>query len=368
MHCTRRVFLIRSTACAAGLLVPRITLAAEPEITWHDVTTWGVEGRGWETLERKRYFDRFPAKAEEVVRKPVWDLSRHSAGMAVRFRTNATTLHASYELLSPSLAMPHMPASGVSGLDLYGELSEGDERWVQMLAPTTQTPQQALVSGLDGQLRTYTVYLPLYNGVNSLKIGVPGDCEFHPLPPRPEKPLVFYGTSIMHGACASRPGLAIPAILGRRFDRPTINLGFSGNGRMDPEVVELLAELDPAVYCIDCLPNMDPAAVRERTAPLVQRLRTARPQTPILLVEDRVFTNSPFLPERQQFHRENHRALREQFDTLTTAGVQQLYYLPGDDLLGSDGEGATDGSHPNDLGFLRNSQAYEEVLRPLLAG
>ena len=192
--------------------------------------------------------------------------------MAVRFRTNATTIHADYELLSPSLSMPHMPASGVSGLDLYGELTEGDERWVQVLAPTTQTIQQPLVSGLDGKLRSYTIYLPLYNGVNSLKIGVPSDCEFHPLPPRTEKPLLFYGTSIMHGACASRPGLAIPAILGRRFHRPTINLGFSGNGRMDPEVVALLAELDPAVFCIDCLPNMDPAAVRERTAPLVQQV------------------------------------------------------------------------------------------------
>ena len=130
-----------STACAAGLLLPRIAsaAAADPEIVWHDVTTWGVEGRGWETLERKRYFDRFPAKAEGVVPGPVWDLSRHSAGMAVRFRTNATTIHADYELLSASLAMPHMPASGVSGLDLYGELTEGDERWVQVLAPTAQT-------------------------------------------------------------------------------------------------------------------------------------------------------------------------------------------------------------------------------------
>ena len=73
-----------------------------------------------------------------------------------------------------------------------------------------------------------------------------------------------------------------------------------------------------------------------------------------------------FLPERQQFHQENHQALREVFDALTAAGVPQLYYLPGDDLLGNDGEGATDGSHPNDLGFLRNAQAYEDVLRPVL--
>jgi hypothetical protein len=369
MSCSRRTFLMSSAACAAGLLLRRSAPAADPadeQLTWHDVTTWGVEGRGWETLERKRYFDRLPAKADGVVRPPVWDLSRHSAGMAVRFQTNARTIHVDYELLSASLAMPHMPATGVSGLDLYGELSPGEERWVQVTMPSAQTIKQPIVSGLDGALRNYTIYLPLYNGVNSLKIGVPADCEFHPTAPRTDKPLVFYGTSIMHGGCASRPGMAIPAILGRRFHRPTINLGFSGNGTMDPEFVDLMAELDPAVYCIDCLPNMGPDTVRQRAKPLVEKLRAAHPETPILLVEDRVFTNAPFIPERQQFHKENHKALREVFDALTAAGVKQLYYLPGDDLLGSDGEGAVDGSHPTDLGFVRNSQAYENILRPIL--
>ncbi|MHB8861281.1 MAG: SGNH/GDSL hydrolase family protein [Pirellulaceae bacterium] len=366
MSCNRRTFLLGSAASAASLLIGRRTSAADPELIWHDVTTWGVEGRGWETLERKRYFDRLPAKAEGVVRPPVWELSRHSAGMAVRFQTNAKVIHADYELLSASLDMPHMPATGVSGLDLYGELSPRDERWVQVIMPSAQHIKQAIVSGLDGAIRNYTIYLPLYNGVNSLKIGVPGDCEFHPIAPRTDKALVFYGTSIMHGGCASRPGMAIPAILGRVFDRPTINLGFSGNGTMDPEFVDLMAELDPAVYCIDCLPNMSPDAVRQRAKPLVEKLRATRTDTPILLVEDRVFTNAPFLPERQQFHKDNHRALREVFDSLIAAGVPHLHYLPGDDLLGSDGEGAVDGSHPSDLGFLRNAQAYETVLRPIL--
>lgn len=366
MPCTRRTFLLSSAACAASLLLrPRVS-AAEPELAWHDVTTWGVEGRGWEKLERARYFDRLPAKAEAIVRKPVWELSRHSAGMAVRFRTNARAIHVDYELLSASLAMPHMPATGVSGLDLYGELTEGDERWISVVMPSAQKIQQALVSGLDGTLRTYTIYLPLYNGVNSLQVGVPADCEFQPLAPRTAKPLVFYGTSIMHGGCASRPGMAIPAILGRRFHCPTINLGFSGNGTMDPEFADLMAELDPAVYCIDCLPNMNPGAVRERTRPLVERLRAAHPETPILLVEDRVFTNAPFIPERQQFHKENHQALREAFDALVAAGVPRLYYLPGDNLLGSDGEGTVDSSHPTDLGFVRNAEAYEQALRPIL--
>jgi lysophospholipase L1-like esterase len=366
MCINRRAFLAASAVGLTGLFTRRDTLAAESELVWHDAATWGVEGRGWQHLDRIRYYDRLPAKAQDVVRAPVWDLSRHSAGMSVRFQTDARVIHADYELLSANLAMPHMPATGVSGLDLYGELSPGDERWVQVVAPTAQVTRQAIVSNLDGVLRTYTVYLPLYNGVNSLRIGVPVDCEFRPIAPRSDKPIVFYGTSIMHGACASRPGLAIPAILGRRFQRPTINLGFSGNGRMDPELVELLAELDPAVYCIDCLPNMDPAAVRERTGPLVERLRAARPDTPILLVEDRVFTNAPFLPERQRFHQENHRALREVHESLMAAGVPGLHYLPGDGLLGDDGEGATDGSHPNDLGFMRNAQAYEDALRTIL--
>ncbi len=230
--------------------------------------------------------------------------------MAVRFRSNAPAIHVDYQLLSGSLAMPHMPATGVSGLDLYAQADDG-MRWLQVTLPTQQHVVGPIVEGLEATDRLYMLYLPLYNGVDALKIGTAAGSSLAPLAPRDTKPLVFYGTSIMHGACASRPGMAIPAILGRRFDRPTINLGFSGNGTMDPEFVDLLTELDPAVYCIDCLPNMNPQQVRERTIPLVRKLRGARPDTPILLVEDRVFTNARFFPSKQQFHRDNHRALRE---------------------------------------------------------
>ncbi len=116
--------------------------------------------------------------------------------------------------------------------------------------------------------------------------------------------------------------MAIPAILGRRFDVPTINLGFSGNGKMDPEMASLLAELDPAVYCIDCLPNMNPDLVRQRAADFVRTLaRRHAPTTPILLVEDRVFTNARFFPDKQKFHRENHQALREAYEPLQKDGV-----------------------------------------------
>ena len=369
MTISRRSFLQASAATAVAAVGGGQLLAAagkNSSTQWHDVTTWGVEGRGWRDQPRKRYFDRFPAKAEGAVPGPVWSLSHHSAGMAVLFRTDAKQIQVDYELLSTSLGMPHMPPTGVSGIDLYGKLNDGPPRWVQVVKPTRQHINCTVASGLDGTLREYTMYLPLYNGVNAMQVGVPAGCRFEPVAPRAKQSILFWGTSIMHGACASRPGMALPAILGRWFDRPTINLGFSGNGRMDKPVAELIAELDPAVYCIDCLPNMSPTMVRARTAPMVAILRQAHPDTPIVLVEDRVNTNADFFASRAAYHRDNHKALRHEYDTLTSSGVKGLYYLKGDDLLGRDGEASTDGSHPSDLGFMRYALAYEKVLQPLL--
>ena len=170
----------------------------------------------------------------------------------------------------------------------------------------------------------------------------------------------------MHGACASRPGISFPAILGRRLGRPIINLGFDGNGIMEPEVASLLAELDPCVFVIDCLPNMNEKSVSERTIPLVKKLRETNNKTPILLVEDRSFTNTSFFPSMKLHHQKSRRALKKAFAELVYSGVANLYYLDGDNLLGRDGEGATDGSHPSDLGMIRYADAYEPALRSIL--
>ena len=156
------------------------------------------------------------------------------------------------------------------------------------------------------------------------------------------------------------------AILGRWLDCPVLNLGFSGNGKMEPEMATLLAELEPAVYVLDCLPNMTGAEVTERVEPFVKTLRAARPQTPILLVEDRLYTDSFLVSARRERNEQNHQALQQVFAKLQAAKVPELYYLSGDQLLGDDGEGAVDGSHPTDLGFFRQSQAFEKALAPLL--
>ena len=344
--------------------------SAEPRLVWQAVGTenWEVEGRGWVGEKRLRYFDRLPAAAEGKVTSNVWSLSRDSAGMVARFETDATSLWVDYTLRSEKLALPHMPATGVSGVDLYArdERDGGRWKWVQVSRPTTQSLKVELVKGLRPGRREYALYLPLYNGIETLSVGVPEGTTLTPLKPRPAKPVVFYGTSITHGACASRPGMVHTAILGRRLDLPVINLGFSGNGRMDAEVGELLARQEAAVLVIDCLPNMQPEMVSERTVPLVKRLREAHPKTPIVLVEDRRYTNSWITPEKDAFHDRNHAALRSAYEVLQKAGVKGLHYVSGEGLYGTDTEGATDASHASDLGFMRQADLFEPVLRAAL--
>ncbi len=339
------------------------------QLVWYDVNDLGVEGRVWTDLAAP--FDRLPKKAQGVVRDAVWNLSRNSAGMCVRFVSDSPEIHVRWTVTSERLAMPHMPATGVSGVDLYMRDAEQKWRWVACGMPKvfpTNTAQ--LASGLAAEDHEFRLYLPLYNSVSSVAIGIAKDKQLKLPPKYPADrvgPLVFYGTSITHGACATRTGLAHPAMIGRHFDRPIVNLGFSGNGRMEPEVGELLAEVEAAVFIIDCCPNMNGAEVAARTEPLVRQLREVHPHTPILLVEDRRYGDSWWNAARHNRNEENHAALRAAYQRLQQAGVSNLHYLEGDKLLGSDGEDTVDGSHPNDLGFFRHAAAFQEALSPLLS-
>jgi hypothetical protein len=336
-------------------------------LLWYDVRLLGLEGQGWS--ETKAPFDRLPAKAEGVVRQPVWNLSRHAAGLCVRFVTAAPEVHARWTLTSNNLALPHMPATGVSGLDLYIRLPDGHWHWLGAGRPTQQTNTAGLARGLPAGNHEFLLYLPLYNSVASVEIGIPKDGRLAKPPARPperQKPIVFYGTSITQGGCASRPGMASTAIVGRRLDRPVINLGFSGNGKMDLEVARLLAELDPAVYVLDCVPNMNARDIDERANAFVRILLKARPRTPVLLAEDRTTANAAVLEGPRQRHAANRAALRNVYEQLVADKAGGVHYLTGDTLIGNDGEATVDGSHPTDLGFMREADAFQKALLPLL--
>jgi lysophospholipase L1-like esterase len=145
-----------------------------------------------------------------------------------------------------------------------------------------------------------------------------------------------------------------------------INLGFSGNGKMEPEIADLLAELDPAVYVLDCLPNMTASEVEQRVEPFVRTLRKAHPSTPIVLAEDRTYSNAWLVSERRERNSTSRAALKAAYDRLLAASVKDLVYLPGDPQLGDDGEPTVDGSHPTDLGFVRMADVFGQVLGPVL--
>lgn len=366
------VFAVASATSvgADDALVPaRVT--DKDGVAWFGAHDIGVEGQAWSDTESP--FDRLPARAKEQVRASVWGLSKQSAGLCVRFVTDAATIHARWTLTSARLEMNHMPATGVSGIDLYANTKTVDEtggklRWLAVGRPTAKSNSVKLVSGIPKGTREYMLYLPLYNGVESVEIGIPKEASIWKPKARQSrlKPIVFYGTSITQGGCASRPGMVHTAILGRWLDAPVVNLGFSGNGRMEAEVATLMADIDASVFVIDCLPNISAGDVTTRTEPLVKILRKAHPTTPIVLVEDRSYTDSFFLASKRERNLTSRVALKAVFERLKTSGDENLYYIAGEDLIGDDGEGTVDSSHPTDLGFLRQSEAFMKVLRPIL--
>ena len=345
----------------------------ETALDWYDVSTWPLEGKGW--TDTDVHYARIPARAQATVRDWIWMLGHHTAGLIAVFESDASEIRAQYTLMRktfpPStapeaLAKPGMAATAKSGLDFYAQDDEGHWRWLQVVEPTDVTNEKQVIDGIDPGKRAYMVYLPLRNGVESLELGFPQGTPVTPLPPRMEKPLVFYGTSITQGTGASRPGMAYPAILGRHLERPVINLGFCGTGQMELSVGALLVELDAAVYVVDCLPNMTGDMVAERAVPLVRQLRLARPMVPIVLVEERHYDNARFFATCRERHAANNAALRSAFDELIREGVNDLHYVEGRHLWGEDGEATSYGGHPSDLGMMRTAQVLEPVLRSLV--
>jgi len=334
-------------------------------ISWHDAKTQTVEGRGWS--DTAEFYNRLPAKAQGKVPKSVWGLSKDSAGMVVRFVTDSPEIHARWKLISDSLGMPHMPATGVSGVDLYVRL---DGKWLPLAVgrPSGLENESKLIAGLPSGEREYALYLPLYNGVISVEIGIAKTATIKPGPPRTLniRPVVIYGSSITQGGCASRPGMAYPAIIGRRLDCPVINLGFSGSGKCEHEVSDLLAELDPEVYVIDCLPNMVTGDVDERIRYLLTLLRQKHPETPVILVEQAPCQSAFALIDPAAASASKNQVLQKIYKDCAKEWPGKLYYVKGNTLLGGDGEGTVDGVHPTDLGFQRMADALTPVIKKAL--
>lgn len=349
------------------------------EVKWYNPLETGyptIQNQAWPSEKRQNAFDRLPLRAQNTVRNSVWGASRQSAGLCISFTTNATKFKVKY-VVRGGHAMPHMPATGVSGIDVYTFDRNGKELWVAGNYVFGDTCVYTYGNGSTGlnfdggsQVEhTYTLYLPLYNGIELLNIGVSPNAQFRFEGQRKDKPIVAYGTSICQGACASRPGMAWTNQIHRRLDRPVINLGFSGNAFFESCVINLLAEIDAKVYIMDALPNAAGIQPREALidtiAKAVRLLRNKRPNVPILLVDHLGYphgeTNGMF--KLKELY--GNKAQQEAYHRLLAEGITDLHYLSTTQLSMSP-EATVEGIHPSDYGMVIYANAYERKLREIL--
>ncbi len=310
-----------------------------------------IEGTGVAESEKESPYDRLPASYKDKVRKEVWGLSKNSAGISIRFNTNSSSVKVKWALLNDT-KMNHMAETGIKGVDLYCKVN-GVWTYVNTGRPTAKENEASLISGLSAGEREFKLYLPLYDGTTKVEIGLESGSTITKPTPDKKLPIVFYGTSILQGGCASRPGMVFTSIISRKLNVDCINFGFSGNGRMDPPMAELISGIKASYYVIDCLPNMTAKQVTDSVIPLAKAIRAKNPKTPIVFVENVEYTRAIFQASLLNSMNEKNQALKTEFDKLVKGGMKDLIYISAAGSIGTDYEGTVDGTHLTDLGFLR---------------
>ena len=325
-----------------------------------------IEGQAF-PKECKGVYQRFAESRKETIPSWVWDLSIHSAGITLQFRTNASEIRVRYTTISRSYAMPHMPATGVSGLDLYGTDSDGNSmlcHGVYSFNDTITYSYRNLTYHDEDYI--YELFLPLYNGVKWLEIGVPSNAKFGFVEASNEKPILIYGTSIAQGGCATRPAMAWTSLVKRELKMPVINWGFSGSGRLDPEMFDMMCDIDARLFIIDCIPNM--VLSPDRIVPLmtdgVRKLRT-RTSAPILIVEHDGYANQQICESDRLEYQKGNEECRKAYQQLRAEGVKNLWYLSYDDI-NMHPDGMVDCTHSTDLGMMYYANAYLKKIRHIL--
>ncbi len=326
-----------------------------------------ISGRGWYT-ELKNGYNRLPDRVKDKLRTKHWDLSQNSAGLTIKFNTNASRIVVKY-CVGGEYSMPHMPATGVSGVDLYAYQNR-DQVWCRgawnFSKDTITYTYNNLDITKDGEA-TFELYLPLYTTVKHLEIGTDRENSFSFIPVRDESPIVCYGTSITQGACASRPGMAWTNILHRKLDYPIINLGFSGQGQLDMPMFRMLSELDAALYIIDCMPNMTrhlEEHIYQRFIDGVKEIRK-HSSSPILIVEHCGYMNDLSSSEALNAYKGANKELLKAYKELKKEGIKNLHYMTKEEL-GLTPDSQVDGVHPTDLGMQEYANAYYKAVKKIV--
>jgi hypothetical protein len=265
--------------------------------------------------------------------------------------------------------MQHMAMTGIKGTDLY-YLNEERNVWEHV---NTARPQEKnfkadsiqsklYVENLDGEMHEYMIYLPLYDGINWLQIGVDSTAEL--TMPRVENPrkmgkIVIYGTSIQQGGCASRVGMVPSAMIQREYNLECVNLATSGQARMDFYIAEALASIEDAIcYVIDPVPNCTKDRCDTATYDFIKILRTLRPEVPIVMVEGLMYPYTRHSSFHAEYLPQKNDGFRRGYELHKKENPKGLYYMTHDGQVGPEMEGTVDGVHLTDYGF----RAYADIL------
>lgn len=335
------------------------TTISKDDIVWLDASASPFELYG---ATSSNPYVRMPLDIAKSVSDGVHGLSKHTAGIRLRFRTDSPyiAIHVERNWLGH---MPHMPLSGSSSFDLFSLKANGAQYFVKpFISPITAATGYDSVLDVPAKMTDYVLNFPLYNEVSKLFIGVSENAKFEtPAKYINQKPVVFYGSSITQGGCASRPGNCYQNFLSRAFNIDYINLGFSGNGRAEDEMIEYLANLDISVFVSDYDHNAPSAEHLENTHyKLYNAIRAKHPEIPYIIVSkpDYKFENDA----------DNRRAvIMNTFIKAIKNGDKNVYFVDGASLFADDEWQActVDGCHPNDLGFYRFYKALYPVFNKI---
>lgn len=327
-----------------------------------------VTGLPW--LERDGVYRRLPVHPGHAIRPEVDRLANYTAGAQVRFRTDSPNLYVRVKLAAP-YSMYQMAATGQCGVDCYiGAI--GEQRYINTtrfdFAMTEY--ESVLFDSLPREMRDMTLNLPLYQGVTELLIGVDPSSRIAAFPGFPvDKKVLIYGTSITHGACATRPGMAYPNMLSRMFPLEFVNLGFSGNALGEPELAHLIGEIDaPGLLILDYEANTPSTErLRESLPEFIRIYRAYHPEVPILVLSQIRLAREAFDGELASRREERKRIQREEVERQRSAGDRNVHFFDGALLLGEDPQDCTtDGIHPSDLGYDRIAKALRPIIAELL--
>ncbi|NMP37292.1 MAG: hypothetical protein GX051_04095 [Clostridiales bacterium] len=333
------------------------------DIVWLSIRQEPFEIYGLFESHKGGSFCRMPGEVADGISSGVSGLYRNTAGGRVRFSTDSPYI--AIKAAMPSITrFPHMPLSGTLGLDLYVRRGEKDVYLKTFMPPCDIEDGYECAADVDGALSAYTINFPLYNDVDELYIGLKRGCRLTFGEKYADvKPVVYYGSSITQGGCASRSGNAYESIISRRLDVDYINLGFSGNAKGEPEMAKYISALDMSVFVCDY----------DYNAPGVQHLksthfefyeifRSSQPDTPYVMISNPDFD---FDPVQNGLRRE---VIAESFSRARALGDKNVFFIDGEALFGTDFRDSctVDALHPNDLGFYRMASVIGDVLEGII--